>query len=115
DPNTGQIRQVNFVVCSLLTPEPNGKYKYKPVHFAAEIPFKVVNLVKPKSDIYSIRDYLAEVKERFPDVQYRYAWWTQPKAQFGLWMGGAVLLIGGVWPSLVNLMIGAGLGRPHKE
>src|SRR5437660_10232593 len=38
DPNTGQIRQVNFVVCSLLTPEPNGKYKYKPVHFAAEIP-----------------------------------------------------------------------------
>ena len=114
DASTGQMRQVNFVVCNLLTPLPNGKYQYKPVHFTAEIPFKVAN-IKPTSDTYSIRDYLTEVKERFPDLTYRYAWWTQPRAQFGIWMGGAVLLIGGVWPSLVSLMIGAGLGRPHKE
>src|SRR4051812_41234378 len=114
DASTGQMRQVNFVVCSLLTPLPNGKYQYKPVHFTAEIPFKVGN-INPTSNTYSIRDYLTEVKERFPDLQYRYAWWTQPRAQFGIWMGGAVLLIGGVWPSLVSLMIGAGLGRPHKE
>jgi hypothetical protein len=114
DPSSEQTRQVNFVVCNLLTPLPNGKYQYKPVHFTAEIPFKVGN-TKPMSDTYSVRDYLAEVKDRFPDVQYRYAWWTQPRAQFGIWMGGAVLLIGGLWPSLVSLLIGAGLGRPHKE
>jgi hypothetical protein len=114
DQATGQMRQMNFVVCNLLTPLPNGKYQYKPVHFLAEIPFKVGNN-KPTSDTYSIRDYLAEVKERFPESHYRFAWWTAPRAQFGIWMGGAVLLIGGVWPSLVSLMIGAGLGRPHKE
>lgn len=114
DPGSGQLRQVNFAVCNMLTPLPNGKYQYKPVHFTAEIPFKVGN-IQPKNDTYSIRDYLAEVKQAFPDVQYRYAWWTQPRAQFGIWIGGAVLLIGGVWPSLVSLMIGAGLGRPHKE
>ena len=32
-----------------------------------------------------------------------------------IWGGGAVLLIGGVWPTLLSVMIGAGLGRPKSE
>src|SRR5437667_5969116 len=93
----------------------NGKYHYSVKHFTADVPFKVAN-IQPKSDTYSILDYLAETKQAFPDVvEYRYAWWAAPRAQYVLWMGGALLLIGGVWPSLVNLMIGAGMGSPKRD
>ena len=92
----------------------NPKYKYSIVHFTADIPFKVGN-IQAKSDTYSIREYLADTKRAFPDVQYKYAWWSEHPAQYLLWMGGCVLLIGGVWPSFIGLMTGAGLGRPKRE
>jgi hypothetical protein len=115
DGTTGKIGKANYVVCSMLTPMPDGKYKYLVKHFTADIPFKVGN-IPPKSDTYSIRDYLDENKKTFPEtVEYRYAWWATHNAQYVLWMGGSVLLIGGVWPSLVGLMTGAGLGRPKRE
>jgi hypothetical protein len=115
DPVTEKTVKTNYVICSMLTALPNGKYKYEVKHFSADIPFKVGN-IQPKSETYSIRDYLAETKAAFPElVDYKYAWWAAPKAQYMLWMTGAVLLIGGVWPSLVNLMIGAGMGRPKSE
>jgi hypothetical protein len=114
DPTTGKIGYANYVTCSMLTPLPDGKYRYMIKHFTADIPFKIGNQ-PAKSETYSIKDYLAEMKSTFPsEVEYRYAWWAAPKMQYILWMGGAVLLIGGLWPSLVSLMIGAGLGG-HKE
>ena len=114
DPTTGKTGFANYVVCSMLTPLPDGKYKYMVKHFTADVPFKVGN-IQPKSDQYSIRDYLKETKEAFPEVvDYRYAWWSAPRMQYILWMGAALLLIGGLWPTLVNLMIGAGLGG-HKH
>jgi hypothetical protein len=90
------------------------KYKYAITHFSADIPFKVGN-IQPKSDTYTIRDYLAETRTAFPDIDFKYAWWAAPRATYLLWTGGAVLLIGGVWPSLVGLIIGAGLGGPKRE
>src|SRR4051794_7687074 len=55
DPTTGQVGKANYVVCAMLTPLPNGKYKYLVKHFTADIPFKVGN-TPPKSDTYSVLD-----------------------------------------------------------
>jgi hypothetical protein len=113
--SSGQSREVNFVVCSFLKPTKPGKGFYDPMHFTAEVPFKVGNMVEPKSEKYSVRDYMAEMQQQFPEVKVRYAWWAQKPAQFGIWMGGTLVLIGGIWPMLISLMVGAGLGKPKKE
>lgn len=112
DPTNAKAKQVNYVSGLLLTMLPNGKGQYKPVHLIAEVPFKAGNGAVPKSDSYSVLDFLNETKERAPDLHFKFAWWAQPKAQYALWMSGALLLIGGVWPTLINLMIGAGFARP---
>src|SRR5207248_1549758 len=44
-----------------------------------------------------------------------FAWWYLPWAIALLWGGGAVVLIGGIWPTALNLMIGAGLGRKKEK
>jgi hypothetical protein len=67
----------------------------------------------------SIREYL---ETRIPAIQaqyrvpitLRYAWWTVPWAVFAIWGGGTLVLIGGVWPTVLNLMLGAGLGPPPR-
>ena len=50
---------------------------------------------------------------RHPDSapQFTYLWWYQPGM---MTVGGALaglILIGGVWPTVVRLLVGAGLAR----
>jgi hypothetical protein len=62
---------------------------------------------------FTVRDYLAATA---PDLPYSYHWWRQPSYASAAWIVGAVLVIGGVWPVVLNLMIGAGLApRPAPE
>jgi hypothetical protein len=106
---------VSFVTCELLINTGKGKGHYEARNFNAEIPFKVQGQVEPKGENYSVRDYLTELKKTNENVEFRYAWWWQKNSQFAIWIGGSLVLIGGIWPSMVSLMIGAGLGRPKKS
>jgi hypothetical protein len=46
-------------------------------------------------------------------VSYTHAWWrTYPAAT---WVGGSVLLIGVVWPTVINLLAFGRLTRPREE
>ncbi len=74
-------------------------------------PINGMRLGEPKG---TVLDRLAEAKAA-NGVQYRYAWWMVPKWSYVLWIGGCVVAIGGVWPTLLNLLIGAGWGRPPQE
>jgi hypothetical protein len=60
---------------------------------------------------YTVVDYLASIKERHPEVAYRIAWWERPTILYTLWAGGSVLVIGGIWPTVLGLLLGAGFGR----
>ncbi len=63
----------------------------------------------------NIRVYLDAVKAANEQLDYRYVWWREPVWTYTLWTGGAVLLIGGVWPTILNLLVGAGYGRPPRQ
>jgi prepilin-type N-terminal cleavage/methylation domain-containing protein/prepilin-type processing-associated H-X9-DG protein len=62
-----------------------------------------------------VADYLAEAARQHGHVTFRRAWWATPAAHFTLWTGGAVALIGGVWPGVLGLLVGAGYGRHRPE
>ncbi len=76
------------------------------------IPIREIRLLDSK---YTVLDYLNEAGADGKPVPYRLGWWTRPNALLGLWAVGAVVVVGGLWPMLLNLLVGAGFGRPHVE
>lgn len=63
----------------------------------------------------TVLEYVKDLAARNPQVRWRYGWWKTPAATVGLWTLGSVVLIGGVWPTVVNLLVGAGYGRPEPH
>ena len=125
-PNAGHL--VNVTVM----PPMEGKYKVvagqmrnsktprlmdvRPVAYMADTPYKAGQWRGEGDEFKNVREYLATLKRDNPDldISYRYAWWRETWAIYVLWTGACLLLIGGVWPSVISLMVGAGLGF-HKE
>lgn len=64
--------------------------------------------------VADLHEYLEQVKAANPDFDYHYAWWNEARFVYPIWTVGAVVLIGGVWPTVINLMIGAGFAPPRK-
>ncbi len=62
---------------------------------------------------YTVRSYLDEMSRRHGWVKYRYAWWGEPRLAMGLWALGSVVVVGGIWPTVLNLLVGAGYSRPR--
>jgi hypothetical protein len=62
----------------------------------------------------SIRDYLDAIKKENPSISYRYAWWDLAPAQYAMWTGGSVLVIGILWPNVLFALMGAGYG-PKRD
>ena len=57
-------------------------------------------------------DYVASLESggKLRAANVRFAWWQTPLPGIAIYAVGGVLLIGGLWPTVLNLMIGAGLG-----
>ena len=60
---------------------------------------------------YTVMNYLADTARKDPSISYRYAWWATKPMTVLLWTAGSMVMIGGIWPVVVNLLIGAGFGR----
>jgi hypothetical protein len=83
--------------------------------FVAEIPF-VPPGQRPTgvAPNYSIADQLNEMKKDHPQIALRTGWWSTKPATYAIWTAGSVAVIGGLWPTLLNVIIGAGYGPPRK-
>ncbi len=46
---------------------------------------------------------------------WAYAWWMNRTLSFLFWTGGSVLVIGGVFPSVIAILIGAGYGTSTED
>lgn len=93
--------------------EPVGDYK--PFAFNAVVPYQPLPPRGRRGDALpemkdNVLAFLSDVASQHTHVKYRYAWQRHPVAVFAACTGGAVVLIGVVWPTLVGLLIGAGLG-----
>jgi hypothetical protein len=112
---TDKLVRTNYVTGEYLEPTKPGKGMYRRFSITAEVPFKPPGARAAPNETYTIRDHIDQLAKSHPDIRYRYAWWNMPAAIVAIWGGGSLLLIGGVWPTVLGLMIGAGLGRPKTE
>jgi hypothetical protein len=76
------------------------------------VPVGEVELINPR---YTVADFVADAKRQNPslDYSYRYAWdarFAYPGAVLA-----SVIVIGGIWPTLLAILIGAGFGPAVKE
>lgn len=91
-----------------------GVIELRPVAYMADTPYKAGQWRGEAEEHKNVLEFLAAQKKNNADVSFKYAWYRETWAIYMLWTGASVLLIGGVWPSIVSLMVGAGLGF-HKE
>jgi len=79
-----------------------------------------------KLDGMSMKDYLDKVnaaigkldKKRFPHAQtvdYKFQWIETPKGAYPTFTLGGLVLIGLIWPTVVQLLAGNGFGRPKSD
>jgi len=66
-------------------------------------------------------EYLGDLQKQFPRLKdalvYKTAWWEAPKYLVSLYTVGGFVVIGVIWPTIQNLLTGAGFGkaRPKEE
>lgn len=92
-----------------------GVVDLRPVAFVAETPYKAGMWRGDNESYTNVMEYLGKMKQENAEVSYKFAWYRKPAAIYALWTGASLLLIAGVWPSVVSLMVGAGLGFNKEE
>jgi hypothetical protein len=70
----------------------------------------------PPDPNLTIEKYLGHLKATRPEAkfEYHYAWWKQKSLGGAAGMAAGLVLIGGVWPTVLGLLAGAGFGRPPR-
>jgi hypothetical protein len=105
------IEGKNYVTGQYLRRVRRGEPEYWRFELNAAIPFAPSGSRSPAGEHFTIRDYLDEQAAAHPELSYRYAWWNRPALAAAMWGLGAVVVIGGLWPIMLNLLIGAGFAR----
>lgn len=100
------VHRVHFELLHYDQADPT-KWQYRPSHMKAEVPFDRSN---PNAN-NTVLDFLAEAKKQNPKLDYRPAWEREPRNMYLLFSLGGVILIGGIWPTIINLLVGRGFGK----
>jgi hypothetical protein len=96
--------KVNIVTYKRLAKDKQGRVGWLDKRVIAKIPY---------NGSPSIADYLKN-----QSIKFNNGWWLQPRWAMTIGCVGGMVLLGGIWPSLLNVMLGAGLGRkrdPEEE
>jgi len=93
--------------------EQNGRRVaiWNPRCFIAEGPYMPITPNARSKDTGTVIDYLKSVK----GASFAYAWWRDPAWAIGLWTAGSFVVIGLIWPTLINLIVFGSLSRPKEE
>lgn len=105
--------------------DPNSPHKLllltEPFRFSITVPYeassvRTLAMGRPRAGTTN-RQYLDELNShvRDADIEYRYAWWEIPRFQFTVWMVGCGVVIGGLWPFVVDALIGLTLLPPRQR
>lgn len=113
---------VTVVTGEQLVLRPNEKLAdYKPFAFNALSPYQPLAPLRrgaappPVDPNETVLTYLKKNAASHPQLRYRYAWEQQPAVVYAIWTGGAIALIGVVWPMLLGMLVGAGWGYVEKD
>lgn len=100
------VHRVHFELLHYDQADPT-KWQYRPSHMKAEVPFDRNN---PNAN-NTVLDFLAEAKKQNAKLDFRPAWEREPRNMYLLFSVGGMIVIGGIWPTIINLLVGRGLGR----
>ncbi|MGD0461254.1 MAG: hypothetical protein ABSB74_02080 [Tepidisphaeraceae bacterium] len=75
------------------------------------------------ADGHTISDFLLAANELIVrqqganaiPVSFRYTWWESANHVYAIWMIGSFLVVGVIWPALLQVMVKGGLGRTKPE
>jgi hypothetical protein len=114
------INGIYPVQFDLLIPTKDNKaWTYTPWYMDAETPYPAVvdapGDLHPNGKPYTIIDHLERLTKNHPTVKYNFAWWATEQWTYILWTAGSVIAIGGIWPTILSLLTGAGFGPEKKE
>ena len=88
------------------------------IRFNVKEPYKpeAVQVANATGDL-TVRDYLSALQQQFPDAQitYSYKWHATPANTLLIYAIGGLVLIGGIWPSIIGLITGAGIWGPRRK
>jgi len=87
-----------------------AEYAYAPFSVVTQLPYAASD-DGPMFENFQSR--LSAAAKTNPSLSYRYAWWLTPIGIFALWTGTVTFAVGGVWPTILELLIGAGYGKKH--
>lgn len=65
----------------------------------------------------TVKDYLDQLKAKYPSaaIPYRFAWNEVPMYNLAIWTVGMTVVVGGIWPTVLQFLLGAGFGRAPAE
>ena len=84
---------------------------WNPRCFIAEGAYMPITPNARSKETGTVLDYLKTVK----GASFAYAWWRDPAWAIGLWTAGSFVIIGLIWPTLINLIAFGSLSRPKEE
>jgi hypothetical protein len=84
---------------------------WRPRCYIADGPYQPVEPTANMKASDTVFVYLKGIKA----VTFTYAWWRDSTWGMGLWMVGSFLLIGLIWPTVINLIIFGSVMRPKEE
>lgn len=89
----------------------------EPFRFPAPAPYRPLHPAGPPAPDLAVDGYLRQVQEAHPTAALTWsrAWWAAGPGLLAVWAAGAVVIVGGIWPSVLNLLVGAGLGRSPPD
>ena len=89
---------VDLVTLRRLSP----RLDYEDMRFAAPHRYRPLGRTGASKPDYSVRDYLAEMAAANPAITFGESWWDAPVPMTALYGLAGVVVIGGIWPSLLQ-------------
>ncbi len=80
--------------------------------FLAPYPYRPLTAPQEATDGPTPPRGVADYLSTLPGVRYRYAWWHDPGRARAFYATGGVVLIGLLWPTVINLLVYGQLRRP---
>lgn len=118
-----QVQQVTLDVARMGSQ--SGKIYWEARQMLATIPYEPMRFGGMMPDPqqasggkpFTVGDFLAEMnKNNDMPVKFRYGWESERPVAIAIWTVGAVVVVGGLWPTFLGLLVGAGMARkPEKK
>jgi hypothetical protein len=74
-----------------------------------------VGEVEVINEAYTVADFMADAKRQNPSLAYSYQYAWEPRFAYPGAVLASLIVVGGIWPSVLAILVGAGYGPAVKE